>query len=439
MAKVISSFLVGLGFDYDKKGEGEIISGIDTIKSKGLQLGAVVAGGFGLKSLTSDFAASRDMLGKFADTFGLLPNDVMAFGNALATQGGSLESFMSQIENLERVRARIRVGDVGFFAPAAKAGLDPNVIADATNATEAYIGLADAFATMNTQQRINAAEALGLDESSIRLLAQGRSSVEDVVNKFRTIRPVTESSTEAAAEFNRQWIELSQNIGGATDAVSDQFLPVINGAIDGLNNWISTNKELVNSNALTFAGFSALVAGSGALSTLAAMARYIPAIGTGLASVASGAAGVLAVGAAGAAGYAAGTVISDKLPQDYKIDLGRGIAQTLAMFGNEEAQAALDAEAAAGGYTDTYQKQVEAGYFGNDTAPVRNLSNAGFSEKRREGIESVTRSQSPQTSQRQDINVTLELDGQVIDRKVVTVVDGMAQTAIDDLSTSTGG
>ena len=101
MAKVISSLLVGLGFDVDQKGAKEFEGSIDSVKSKALQLGSVVAGGFGLKALTADFASSRDMLGKFADTFGVLPNDVMAFGNALATEQGSLEGFMSQLENLE--------------------------------------------------------------------------------------------------------------------------------------------------------------------------------------------------------------------------------------------------------------------------------------------------------------------------------------------------
>lgn len=439
MAKVISSLLVGLGFDVDQKGAREFEGSIDSVKSKALQLGSVVAGGFGLKALTADFASSRDMLGKFAETFGVLPNDVMAFGNALATEQGSLEGFMSQLENLERVRARILVGDVGFFAPAAKAGIDPSVIANAENATDAYLALADSFSTMTTQQRINAAEALGLDEASIRLLSKGREGVDQLVERFRTIRPVTESSTEAVAEFNRQWVEFGQNIGSATDSVSDQFLPVVNSAIDGINNWIGVNKDLVNSNAVTFAGFSALVAGTGALNTLALLARYIPAIGTGLASVASGAAAVTGVGAAAAAGYGIGTIISDKLPEDYKLDLGRGIAQTLAMFGNEEAQAALDAEAKAGGFTDTYQKQVEAGYFGNDSAPVRSLSESGFSERRREGIESVTQPQTRQAPQRQTIEIPIMLDGAMIDRKVISVVDGMAQTAIDDLSSSTGG
>ena len=186
MSNVISSFLVGIGFDYDKKSAKQIEGGIDTIKSKALQLGAVVAGGFGLKSLTSDFASSADMLGKFSQVFGVNANEIQAFGNALATEGGTLESFMNQIESIERARARIRVGDVGFFAPAGKAGLDPNVIANANNATDAYLALADSFRSMNNQQRINAAEALGLDESSIRLLSQGRDAVEGLVSKYRT-------------------------------------------------------------------------------------------------------------------------------------------------------------------------------------------------------------------------------------------------------------
>lgn len=52
--------------------------------------------------------------------------------------------------------------------------------------------------------------------------------------------------------------------------------------------------------------------------------------------------------------------------------------------------------------------------------------------------------QPPPMSQRsssstQNINVSLNLDGAVIDRRVVRVVDGMAQTAMDDISSSTRG
>ena len=38
-----------------------------------------------------------------------------------------------------------------------------------------------------------------------------------------------------------------------------------------------------------------------------------------------------------------------------------------------------------------------------------------------------------------NVNANFTLDGTVIDRKIVKVVDGMAQNAIDDISSSTGG
>jgi hypothetical protein len=243
VSKTITNFLVGLGFDYDKKGATDIGSGIDSIKSKALQLGSVVAGAFGIKALTADFAASKDMLGKFSEVFNVSANDVQAFGNALATEGGSLESFMAQLESIERARARIKVGDVSFFAPAGKAGLDPNAIADARTATDAYLGLADSFAKMNTQQRINAAEALGLDEASIRLLSQGRTAVEELVAKYATIRPITKDMTESAAEFNRQWLEINQNVGGVADAISAELVPVINDITKSVNNWFGENQS----------------------------------------------------------------------------------------------------------------------------------------------------------------------------------------------------
>ena len=443
MSKVISSFLVGLGFDVDPKGAKEFERGIDSVRSKALQLGKVVAGGFGVKALTADFAASRDMLGKFSETFGVLPETVLALGNALSTQGGSLEGFMFQLENIERIRSRLLVGDTGFFAPAAKAGIDPNTIINASNATEAYLSLSDAMSRMDTQQRLNVSEALGLDEASIRLLSQGREGVDQLVEKFRAVRPVTDSSVESAAEFNRQWLEMKQNIGSAADSVSDEFLPVVNDAIGGINSWIGVNKELVNSNAIVFAGFSGLVASTGALKTLKMMSKYIPAIGTGLASVASGAAAVSGVATAAVGGYAAGTVINEYLPDDYKTDLGRSIAHVLASFGNDEAQAALDAEAAAGGFTPTFQKQVDAGYYGapgqygasesSMWSPQNNLSSIDFASQRR----GATSGQN--VPQRQTIEIPIILDGQALDRRTVEIVDGMAQTAIDDISSNTEG
>lgn len=427
MSNVISSLLVGIGIEFDKKSAKETESGIDGIKSKALQLGAVVAGAYGIKKLATDFADSADMLGKFSETFGGTANEIQALGSALTTEGGSLESFMGQLESLERARARIKVGDVAFFAPAGKAGLDPNDVANAENAAEAYLGLANSFAKMNQQERINAAEALGLDASSIRLLSQGRESVDLLVQKYKTIRPLTDEMTGSAAEFNRQWVEIKANVSSVTDTIGSDLVEAMNGPLDQINNWIEANKELVDSNATTFTGIASLIAGSGLLLQLSGIASIIPGIGAGLAKIlAIGGKGGL-VGAAAATGYATGSVISENLSDETNNSIGKHVARILALAGNEEAKQA---------YMTNEKVDRVAKYFEPSPTILPPRQETQQPSRDSSGSNLFNKSEMKQTI---NVNANFTLDGTVIDRKIMKVVDGMAQNAIDDISSSTGG
>ena len=410
MAKVISSLLVGLGFDVDQKGAKEFERGIDSVKSKALQLGKVVAGGFGVKALTADFAASRDRLGKFAETFGLSADSVLALGNAAATEGGSLEDIISQLRNIESLRAKVRVGDTSWFADVAKAGIDPNVIINAENATDAFIALSDVMSSMDSQGRLNVGAALGLDEASIRLLSKGREGVEQLVDSFRTIRPVTESSTEAAEKFNREWIKVKQNVGGVKDAIAGPLTMAVANVTEGINGWFSDDQpsRIKKYGDLTKAAFGWVKPEEVAESSGLPEWLFKP-------------------------------IDQMILDDDQRTDIGRGIHQTLAMFGDEESQAALDVEAKAGGYTEAYNYERPDIIDSEVWKPQSNLSDVDFAGKRREAIGSSTQPQARQVPTRQTIEIPIMLDGAIIDRKVVSVVDGMAQTAIDDLSSSTGG
>ena len=396
MANVISSFLVGIGFEFDKKSGAEVETGIDSIKSKALQLGAVVAGAYGIKKLATDFAGSADMLGKFSETFGGTANDIQALGSALTTEGGSLESFMGQLESLERARARIKVGDVGFFAPAGKAGLDPNDIANAKNATEAYLGLADSFAKMNQQERINAAEALGLDASSIRLLSQGRESVDLLVEKYKTIRPLTDQMTGSAAEFNRQWVEVKANLSGIADAIGSELLPVINDVTAGINEWFSSDR----------------------LGDLKAIAELTKAtFGRGDADETAEATGLPK------------WLFTRELDETVSAMFGGGDTDETvsAMFGGEDSPK-LDVIEILKTEISTFN-------------PMQSfLDNTGYATKGTlYDTSNSIYNRGQQNKQTINVNANFTLDGQVIDRKIVKVVDGMAQNAIDDIASSTGG
>ena len=429
MANTLTNFLVGVGFDYDQKGANEIGSGINGIKSKMLQLSTVVAGAFGIKALTTDFAASRDELGKFSRVFGVLPSDVFALGKALEHEGGSVDALMSQLSNLEKMRAGILDGDADFIAAAGRAGVtDTSIITDAENAMEAYIALADVFQGLSGQQRLNAAEALGFDEASIRLLSQGSDSVRDAMSAEKEMREVTEEMTQMAAEFNDQMQNLFSNTGGFADQISVKLLPELNKIIGATNDWVGANRELINQNMGTvldpiaknfgtLATAGGLLASGGLLAGLAGMARYVPIIGKGIAFAASSAARLTAIGA----GVTIGAELWDWDAKDLKENLG------------------IDAPDWLFKPIDELFKDSEEPANGADYVPGSHYSPSDLPMPESDFPDLPTfgsignMSDGNSGSMRSEITVNMMLDGQVIDQRIVNVVDGQAELAYQDI------
>ena len=405
MPNTITNFLVGVGFDYDEGSAKQIGSGIDSVKSKALQLGAVVAGAFGVKALTSDFATANDELGKFSQVFGVTADDVSSFGRALSIEGGTVESFISQLEGLEKLRAGTKQGEFGFVAAAQLAGVDTADFIEATNATEAYLALAEQFQGLSGQQRINAAAAFGLDDASIRLLSRGREGVSQLVEQQRNIRPATEAMTQSSAEFNDQMLNLTNNVGGFADRISERLLPEINNVIDGMNKWIGVNREMANSGidkVLDFAieNPNAVTAGTGlataaTLSTSAGLLGKTPLVGKALAGSARFGAAGLAVGSSALLGVAIGEEINEHLSATTKDLVGRSIAEVLAFFGNDEAQRAI-----------TINER--------STSPSQQPGN-------------------------QQINLTVEVGGETIDKRIMKVNERQNQITLNDLTSISGG
>lgn len=344
MSNVITSFLVGVGFDYDDKGEKQIETGMSSITSKALQMGGVLAGAFGAKALTFDFANAKDELGKFAEVYGGTANEISALGRALEHEGGSETAIFGQLQNIENIRAGLLKGDASIFEDLAKSGIDPQTIINAESATEAYKALADQFASLSSKQRINAANALGFDDAAIRLLSGGATHLDNIISKEMEMRPATEEMTKAAKAFNDQWQDLDTNIGGFADTVSMSFLPAVTDVVSGINGWMDVNREFIGDHA---AMVTAVVAGLGLISSAQKLAGKSSKIGKSLGKVTKFARGAGAVGLAGAAGYAVGGEIYDKgiAGTGFGDALGESIAKGMAFLGNENAQDAVDSNA----------------------------------------------------------------------------------------------
>ena len=238
MAETIQNFLVGIGYDYDEKGQNQIASGIDGLASKALMLGSVIAGAFGISALTTDFANASDTLGKFSETFDMTANDVAGLGRAIQLEGGTFESMVSQLEAIERLRA-MRPDEIGgFFADAGIVGFDPSVILNAKNATEAYIALGDVMKRASQDKRLQIADVLGLDPASIRLLSLGTDEVRSLVEQMKAARPVTDDMTKSSAEFNNQLFMMKTNIGAISDSVANELLPSLTESMGGFNEFM---------------------------------------------------------------------------------------------------------------------------------------------------------------------------------------------------------
>jgi hypothetical protein len=444
MANTLTNFLVGVGFDYDQKGQREIGSGIDSIKSKALQLGSVVAGAFGIKALTVDFAASRDEIGKFSDVFGVLPADVFALGKALEHEGGSVDAFMSQLSNLEKMRAGIIAGDAGFIGAAGRAGItDTSIITNAENATEAYIALADVFQRLSGQERLNAADALGFDDSSIRLLSQGSDAVRSAIASEKEMRIVTEQMTEESARFNDGIQDLFSNVGGFADKASMNMLPAINDIVDATNEWIGVNRTLINQNLDsvlepigknfgTIAAAGGLLASGGLLAGLAGMAKNIPIIGQGMRVAFSAASKLSVLGAGAVIGTEILSIDGKSFLQNFGIDAPDWFTKPVkdlewSDFGIGESDDKPPAS------DENFPDVPDFGE--SDNFPdVPNFDMNEFPEVPMFG--SARTPVNTSSSSRSEITVNMMLDGQLIDQRIVNVVDGQAELAYQDIKST---
>ena len=330
MAETISNFLVGIGYDYDERGQNEISSGIDNIASKALQLGAVIAGAFGINALTSDFAQATDTLGKFSETFGLIPDEVAGLGRAIQIEGGTFESLISQLESIERLRS-LRPDQIGsFFSDAGIVGFDPSIILQAENAAAAFTALGDVIARSSQSRRFQIADVVGLSPAAIRLLSRGSAGVESLSDSFRVARPVTEEMTAAAARFNDQLFIMQTNIGGVSDLISLRLIPGITESVESFNSFVAENRDFIN----RFAGQSA----DGVLS-------FPSPVGGG----ASADAFLQRINE-----QSAGITPEDEL----LTDIGRATARILSLFGNGSAAESLRIEREQGGFTPSGARSI---------------------------------------------------------------------------------
>lgn len=433
MASTLTNFLIGIGWQTDDfdKGTKNIERSLGGVKSTALKVGAALFGAFGAKALTLDFTKQTDSINQFSSAMGVATNDVQALGNALAYAGGDAGTATSLLAKLTEARDALAVkGEAGFLTDAAYSGIDPSLIKDAANSYDALMNIVGEFDSLSAAQQRTLAQTLGLSPSDIALFKQGRESVESSVDQFRKIRPATEEAAENSRKFRSELSLLGTQIGAVADQISVPLVGALGNAAEAANKFIDANRPLIDKTigeGVEFAtdNFTALAVAIGGLTAgsslamLGALAKHVPIIGTGLGTIATnmGRLGTVA-GLAGVSSLVASTADS-------------------ALSANVSGYDEFDAKLTRGIY-DLTGLDLSRGDVYEGTARQNLWQSSGPQATYQGYAQGGTPSFMSQPSAAlPPVQVTLQLDGRVLDERIIDVNERTASSVVEDLQTTT--
>ncbi|WP_414921142.1 phage tail tip lysozyme [Pseudomonas sp. IT-P218] len=300
---MLESFLIALGIKVDDKSFQKADAAFGGLTKSALQLGAVLAGKLAIDKVVGDFKNVGTELNNFNKLTGLSTQNVQMLGQAIKAQGGSAADAFADLTKLQDLMASPITGNTGWFGDVAKLGLDPDAIIGAQDTAEALTNIAKQFETMSPLNQRLAGNALGLSESTVRLLMKGSEEAQKQLDVRGKLGIMTQQQIDDSARLTKASSELDLVFTDIGNTIAGELAPAFADMAEDFVAFYRDNKDLVDSGLKEFFGgladnielvsiALALMGGGAALKGLAALRALI-----GL-----GGAGAAAGGAAGAGG-----------------------------------------------------------------------------------------------------------------------------------------
>ncbi|MEX2901311.1 phage tail tip lysozyme [Pseudomonas rhodesiae] len=304
--KVLESFLIALGMKVDEKSFQKADAAFGGLTKSALQLGAVFASKLAIDKVVGDFKSAGTELNNFNKLTGMSTQNVQMLGQALKAQGGNASDAFAAMKKIQDLMASPITGDTGWFGDVAKLGLNPDVVIGAQSTAEALAGIAGEFEHMSALNQRLAGQALGFDDSTVRLLMRGRDEVEKQLDSRGKLALMTQKQIEDAARLTHATSELDQVFTDIGNTIAGELTPAFAEMAEDFVAFYRDNKDLIDSGLKEFFGGLAdnielvsaaliLMGGAGALKGLAALRAVV-----GLGAASAGAAGGAAAAGAGA-------------------------------------------------------------------------------------------------------------------------------------------
>lgn len=234
---VISEFLVALGFDGQdfEKGLKKAESDLGLFRSTALQVGATLGGALSLKALTLDFSKQNLQLDQMSKKLGVARDTLHGLDIAFQAYGASEGESTALLEQLASTQAGLLRGDIGLTKALAETGINVDSITNAKNSYESLLAIADQASRMGQKQRVNLANTLGLTPQALDVIVQGREQIAQLTKEFGKARPHYKEMADASRSFTEEWSRMMNNVGGALDPVATEVTKLSTAVVQAIS------------------------------------------------------------------------------------------------------------------------------------------------------------------------------------------------------------
>lgn len=212
-----------------------------------LQLLGYLGAFLGLRGITQFIQKQTQInaeTGRTAVVLDITTKQLSAWRGAAERSGGTAEGMTASISSLVSEFQRFALTGESSVLPYFRAlGID---IADSNgkmrNSGDILLDLSDKFKAMNDPAKANAfGRALGLDQSVINMLLQGRVAVAALIAEQEKLGTITEKDAKASADLLRSWTGLVQAATNIGRSIMQYMTPALTSFFDkavfGLSWW----------------------------------------------------------------------------------------------------------------------------------------------------------------------------------------------------------
>lgn len=155
-------------------------------------------------------------LSRVADALNISTEALDAWGNAVKSMGGTTQGFQSSIQSLAS-----------------------NFNISTNRAIQLLPRLADMFHRVGHARAMAFGQKLGLDQSTIMLLQQGRREVDAVIQRQKELGVVTKQDKEIVDKFNSAWIDTEHAFRSFFLTIARDILPILQPLLEGVQKFVS--------------------------------------------------------------------------------------------------------------------------------------------------------------------------------------------------------